>query len=210
MNSKSHADPVERTLAYYDAHAEEFIGRTAAVSMDDVYAPFLALIPPGGRILDAGCGSARDAQEFARRGYAVTAFDGSEEMARRASDRTGMNVLHLRFGEIEWRGEFDGIWACASLLHLPSDELPAALTRIVQALKPGGALFVSMKLGEFEGDREGRWFTDITPNGLRRVMEGTKDLEGIGVWQTADARPERASTWVNVLARRSNRTVPLA
>lgn len=204
MNPKPHSDPVERTLAYYDAHAEEFIGRTAAVPMDHVYEPFLALIAGGGRILDAGCGSGRDAQEFARRGYTVTAFDGSEEMARIATERTGMNVLHLRFDQIEWRDEFDGIWACASLLHLPSGELPVALTRIVHALKPGGVLFVSMKLGDFEGDREDRWFTDMTPSSVRRVLERIKGLEGIRIWETADARPDRASTWVNVLARRSD------
>jgi SAM-dependent methyltransferase len=75
MKPRRHSDPVERTLDYYDSHAEEFLERTATVSIEHLYEPFLALVPQGGRILDAGCGSGRDAAEFARRGYEVVAFD---------------------------------------------------------------------------------------------------------------------------------------
>ena len=135
--------------------------------MEHVYDPFLALMPPAGRILDAGCGSGRDAIAFVKRGFEVTAFDGSVELARLASDRTGLSILHLTFDEIAWRDEFDGVWACASLLHLPSRELQAALQRLVHALRLGGVLYVSMKAGQSEGEREGRWFTDATPSTFR-------------------------------------------
>jgi 2-polyprenyl-3-methyl-5-hydroxy-6-metoxy-1,4-benzoquinol methylase len=207
MKPHQPSDPVEHTLAYYESHAEEFIERTANVSMEHLYEPFLALIPPGGRILDAGCGSGRDAAEFARRGYDVVAFDGSAEMARLASERTGLTVLHQTFDQIEWREEFDGVWACASLLHLPSPQLQTALNRIVGGLRRGGVLYVSLKEGHFEGVREERWFTDSTAAGLRRLLADTNTLDVIGVWETVDARPRATTTWVNALARQSRASV---
>jgi SAM-dependent methyltransferase len=145
MKPRRHSDPVERTLDYYDSHAEEFLERTATVSIEHLYEPFLALVPQGGRILDAGCGSGRDAAEFARRGYEVVAFDGSAEIARLASERTGLKVLHLTFDRIDWREEFDGVWACASLLHLPSPQLQIALDRMIGGLRRGGVFYVQSK-----------------------------------------------------------------
>jgi SAM-dependent methyltransferase len=191
MKRRRHSDPVERTLEYYDTHAGDFIERTANVSMAHLYEPFLALIPQGGRILDAGCGSGRDAAEFARRGYDVVAFDGSAEVARRAAERTGLTVLHLTFDQIAWRGEFDGVWACASLLHLPSPQLRTALNRMVDCLRRGGVLYVSLKEGRLEGVREERWFTDSTAAGLRQLLAGTDALDVIRIWETADARPRQ-------------------
>jgi SAM-dependent methyltransferase len=190
-----------RTLRYYEAHAADFIERTAGVSMEHMYRPFLALIPLTGHILDAGCGSGRDAAEFARRGYEVTAFDGSAEMAKLAFERTGLPVFHLTFDQMAWNSEFDGIWACASLLHVPSEHLEPTLRRIVDALKPGGVLFVSMKLGDGEGYRADRWFVDMTPDALSNVLTAA-GLELFRVWTTSDARPDSAAVWVNGLARR--------
>ncbi len=195
-------DPIARTLAYYDEHAEEFIERTASLSMQHLYEPFLKLIPAGGKILDAGCGSGRDSAEFARRGYVVTAFDGSAVLAQFASQRSGLQVLHQTFDDINWRDEFDGVWACASLLHLRSEEIAPAVTRIALALRSGGVLFLSMKAGQFEGPREGRWFTDTTPMGLRELLTHTEVFESIRVWEAEETRPEITVTWVNALARR--------
>ncbi|MEO5897295.1 MAG: class I SAM-dependent methyltransferase [Vicinamibacterales bacterium] len=195
-------DPVKRTLAYYNEHAEEFVERTAKVPMGHLYEPFLELIPPGGKILDAGCGSGRDAAEFARRGYQVTAFDGSAVLAQLASQRSGLQVLHQTFDDINWRDEFDGVWACASLLHLPSEEIGPALDRIGVAMRSGGVLFVSMKAGQFEGTRERRWFTDTTPTVLQELLTDTGLLEPVRVWETEETRPSVNVAWVNALARR--------
>jgi 2-polyprenyl-3-methyl-5-hydroxy-6-metoxy-1,4-benzoquinol methylase len=76
---------------------------------------------PGGRILDAGCGPGRDALAFAERGYELIAFDASTAMVRVARERVGSRiVVHLmRFEDLNGQSEFDGIWACASLLHVP-------------------------------------------------------------------------------------------
>jgi SAM-dependent methyltransferase len=207
MKPRQCSDAIQRTLRYYDSHAEEFIERTAPLSMEHLYEPFLALVPLGGRILDAGCGSGRDAAEFVRRGYDVVAFDGSAEMARLASERTRLTIRHLRFDQIDWRDEFDGVWACASLLHLPSPQLQTALRRIVGGLRRGGVLYVSLKEGSFEGMREERWFTDSTAAGLRRLLADTEALDPIGLWETVETRPSIMITWVNALARRRDDAV---
>lgn len=196
------SDPVDGTLAYYNEHADAFIQRTAHLPMQHLYELFLALVRERGRILDAGCGSGRDAAEFARLGYDVTASDGSVELAKRASERTGLQVLPLTFEAIEWQEEFDGVWACASLLHLPSPALASAITRLGKALRPGGVLFVSLKKGAFEGTRNARWFTDTTPDALRALLTAT-GLEVVNIWEADDGRPEVATRWVNGLGRRA-------
>jgi SAM-dependent methyltransferase len=203
MDPDPSLDPVRSTLAYYDEHAEEFIARTADVDMRHVYEPFLALLPAGAHILDAGCGSGRDASEFTRRGYQVTAFDGSARLARMAAERTGLPILHLAFEDVAWQEEFDAVWACASLLHLPHAQLPDALSRLVGALKPGGVLFASIKAGAHEGEREGRWFTDTSSDRMRSLLANS-GLQLERVWETEDARPDRVGTrWVNALARQA-------
>jgi hypothetical protein len=126
--------PSELTLGYCDAHAEEFCRRTRDVEMEALYAPFLALLPAGAHILDAGSGSGRDTLAFLRKGYEVTAFDGSVELAKRASAWTGNAVLHRTFAKIEWSQTFDGVWACASLLHLPRPQVADAICRLTEAL----------------------------------------------------------------------------
>lgn len=201
MARESPSDPVADTLTYYDQHADAFIDRTAHKDMAHVYAPFLALVEDGGRILDAGCGSGRDAAAFAARGYRVTAFDGSPEMARRASERAGFPVRSMTFDAVDWQEAFDGVWASASLLHLPPEALRAAVGRLARALRIGGAFFMSMKEGDFQGKREDRWFTDTTPEGLRELLT-TSGLEVVDVWRTAELRLGVTVDWVNGLARR--------
>lgn len=201
MSTSPHSNA---TLAYYDRHADRYAADTVGADMSCLYAPFLDLLPAGGRILDAGCGSGRDALAFHRSGYQVTAFDGSVEMARVARKGTGLPVAVLTFDMVEYGPEFDGVWACASLLHVPRGGVPDVLSRLVRALKPGGVLYVSFKDGESQGERGGRWFTDYTADGLRAELSAVAGLEDVRVWVTADVRPGRGlETWVNALARRN-------
>ena len=101
------------TTGYYDRHAAEFCENTFAVDVRELYIPFLREIPDGGAILDAGCGSGRDSLAFLRRGYRVVSIDASREMVAAATKHTGQQALLLRFDEIEFTDEFDGIWGCA-------------------------------------------------------------------------------------------------
>jgi 2-polyprenyl-3-methyl-5-hydroxy-6-metoxy-1,4-benzoquinol methylase len=89
-------DPLVDTVGYYDRCAADFAAQTADLDLEPVYLRFLRYMPPGGRILDAGCGAGRDALAFAERGYEVVAFDASEAMVTLASERVGHRaIVHL-------------------------------------------------------------------------------------------------------------------
>jgi 2-polyprenyl-3-methyl-5-hydroxy-6-metoxy-1,4-benzoquinol methylase len=195
--------PSDLTVAYYDAHAREYARDTVNVDMAPVYKPFLTLVPCGGHILDVGCGSGRDTLAFLRRGFRVTAIDPSVEMARLASEQTREAVAVLRVQDLNYENEFDGVWACASLLHVPGREMDDVLGRLTGALHPGGICYMSFKQGESEEFRHGRLFKDYTEPGLWQLVQRHPQLTLLRVWLTEDMRPEQSGRkWVNGLMRK--------
>lgn len=193
-----------KSTPYYDERADAFYADSVGADMSALYEPFLALLPAGGHVLDAGCGSGRDARAFLDRGYRVTAFDGSKEMAARASQLLGQPVLHLTFQALDREAEFDGVWACASLLHVPRAEMGDVLDRLTRALKPGGTLFLSFKYGDGEREQGGRFFNDYDEASFARLSAGHPALTPQKVWRTADARPGRAGeSWLAALLLRA-------
>jgi SAM-dependent methyltransferase len=199
MTAMSADDP---TLAYYEDQAETFFAETVDVDMAPLYARFLARVSPGGHILDAGCGSGRDALALRRLGYAVTAFEASPKLARLASAHCGLKVEVRRFQEIEREDRFDGIWACASLLHVPMAELPEVLGRLGRALKSDGVLYASFKYGAGEREHGGRRFTDLDESGLAALVDAVPALAVVETWVTGDRREGReGERWLNVLLK---------
>ncbi len=191
------------TLKYYEENAEAFSEGTRLAEIGGPRELFLKELPEGARILDLGCGSGRDSRFFLERGYRVDAADGSEELCRIASEYAGIPVRQMRFQELDDVGVYDGIWACASILHVPKAELPNVLERIARALKKGGILYTSFKNGDFEGVRNGRYFTDFTEETLRKFWHGVSGLELFAIWATRDVRPGREEElWLNLLAIR--------
>lgn len=194
------------SIAYYDEHARLFFDDTAATRVDHLYARVLAHVPPGGRVLDAGCGSGRDALAFHQAGYQVQAFDGSASMIALAREHTGLAVRHLRFEAVEgpdaFGGGFDLVWASATLLHIPRAELVATTARLVRLLNPGGVLFASFKQGETEREKNGRRFTDMTEQMLADFIAAL-GLERLDLWSNGDSRPGREGEWwVSAVGRR--------
>lgn len=182
---------------YYQQNAQRFYDDTVDVDMSALYAPFLAHLPPGARILDAGCGSGRDTKAFSERGYEVEAFDASPALATRARQLTGKSVEVMRFRELNTVEKYDGIWCCASLLHVPENELSDVMARLARALKPGGVWYLSFKYGRGERVKDGRRFTDMDEALLRKIVAGV-GVEIEKVWLTGDARPGReAERWLN-------------
>src|SRR5450755_3222803 len=108
------------SLNYYDQHAAEFFADTVLVDMSRLHKRFLAHVPDGGLILDAGCGSGRDTKAFIEKGFRVVAFDSSARVAELAAGHTGQRVDVRQFADVTEQACYDGIWACASLLHLPA------------------------------------------------------------------------------------------
>jgi SAM-dependent methyltransferase len=190
------------SVAYYDLNADRFAAGTGGVDMSALYERFLGRVESGGRILDAGCGVGRDALAFAERGYTVVAFDASAEMVRLARERIAdrAEVLQMRFDGAAWREEFDGVWACASLLHVPATDLPPVIRRLRTALRPGGVIYMSFKHGSSERVVGGRRFTDYTEELLVGALAGTA-LTLAEVWVTGDVRIGRiGERWLNAIA----------
>ena len=186
---------------YYNKHTADYIDATIGLDMSKFYDRFLKHLPQGGSILDLGCGPGRDAKAFLDRGYDVSAVDGSIEMVRYAKAHTGLPVLHKQFEDLNFDRTFDGIFACASLLHVKKQDLPDLLTKLHGALNPGGVLYMSFKHGDFEGERNGRYFTDLTEAGLAALLAQVPFI-AIDTWRTSDIRPGRGSEeWLNAVVR---------
>lgn len=194
---------MDSTDAYYRQFAAEFFGSTVGVDMASIRDRFLARLPPRAHVLDAGCGSGRDAKAFAESGLQVTAFDASAELARLASAHCGFEVAVRRFEEVDEVEAFDGIWCCASLLHLPLAAMPATLDRLWRALRPGGTLYLSFKHGSGERVHGARRFTDADEATLRQWLERWPDVQWLDLWLTDDQRPDRSERWTNALATRA-------
>lgn len=144
------------TLDFYAREAEAYAARHA---VSEELAPFLALVPAGGRILELGCGGGRDSEAMLAAGYDATPTDGSPELARQAEKRLGRQVEVLLFEDIDFVDEFEGVWANACLLHVPKPSLPAIFEKIRRALRAGGVVYASFKTGGAETvDRFGRYY----------------------------------------------------
>ena len=189
-------------MNYYDLNAKEFFDGTVDVDMSAHYNEFLDYLPKNASILDAGCGSGRDSLYFKNLGYNVISIDGSLEMCRLASEYIGEEVLHMQFQEMEFENCFDGIWALATLLHVPSNELEDVLNRLKTSLKENGIIYASFKYGDFEGERNGRYFNDF--NEITAVEPFEKlDFEVIKTWISSDGRKGREDEkWVNILVKK--------
>lgn len=191
-----------KTLDYYNQNVTTFIADTISVDLKDTQNKFINALP-GDKILDLGCGSGRDTKYFLEIGLKVTAVDGSEELCKRASDYLGIPVYHMLFQELDLEDEYNGIWACSSILHLPKDELRTVFHKMVTALKSSGVIYTSFKYGEFEGERNGRYFTDFTIELFSEFIKNIPDLKIEEQWITEDVRPgRRDEKWLNLLLRK--------
>lgn len=141
----------KKTLNYYRENTADFVKGTINADMGFNLKKFLDRVPKQGSILDFGCGSGRDTKTFLELGYEVEAVDGSPELCKIASEYTGVPVKQMYFQELDEVERYDGIWACASILHLPYKELKPVLVKMATALKEHGVIYTSFKYGDFEG-----------------------------------------------------------
>ena len=193
----------QETLEFYNQNTEEFVAGTLIADMEDARSRFLACLPSKAMILDLGCGSGRDTKAFLDARCRVEATDGSEELCASASAYTGIAVKKMLFSELNACDRYDGIWACASILHLPREELADVIRKIGIALKSGGVLYASFKYGDYEGMRNGRYFTDFTEEKLKAFWKQITDLQIVDTWISRDVRSDRKERqWINLLAKR--------
>ena len=194
------------TLNFYNNNSKSYIETTLSVDMSHLYKDFLKYIPKGGHILDLGCGSGRDSLEFIKKGYNVTAVDGSKELAVAASKIIGQQVICSKFEDIKLNKTFHGIWACASLLHVNKNHIVDVIKNVSLNLKPNGVFYMSFKYGENEYiDEKGRYFNCYTEKTFNELINRIKDLKVEKIYKTIDIIPERGDiTWLNILCIKVN------
>lgn len=191
------------TLRFYADNAAVYAEHATTPTGQQLDA-FLGLVPAGGKILELGCGNGRDAAYMLSRGFDVDATDGMPELAAEAERRLGRPVRILRFEQLAVIASYDGIWACASLLHAPASSLVEILGRIYRALRPGGIFTASFKAGNGEGhDDLGRYFNYPSEEHLRAdyVASGWKNV--VLETQMGSGYDAKPTEWLWVTARRS-------
>jgi len=187
------------TIDYYQQNADEFFNGTINVDMSNIYQHFTKGLPDNTLILDAGCGSGRDSKAFLEMGYRVEAFDASFEMVKRATDYTDLDVKQAVFDDVTVIDEYDAIWCCASLLHVPEGDLPITLSKLAAALKPNGIWYLSFKYGDTQREKDGRLFTDVNEERLSNLVQSLPGIKIKKVWVTKDNRPKKIEMWLNTI-----------
>lgn len=189
-----------RNIQFYDEHAQQYCRDTADLDMSKGRAKFLAYLPRHARILDAGAGSGRDSVAFLKAGHHVQAIDASPELVREARSR-GVPSQVKSFQQVDDVEAFNGIWACASLLHVPRVELVSVLRRLRRALRPDGVMYITLKYGTGEAiASDGRFFCYHTPEEFAEQLEEAH-LELVRHWNSDD-KPAATPTWVTYIVRR--------
>ena len=194
---------MNQTLTYYNTNAQTFIEGTINVNFTETQNKFITKLPQSASILDFGCGSGRDTKYFLEKGYLVEAIDGSAELCKLASAYVGIEVRKMLFQDLQEVENYDAIWACSSILHLPYIELIEVLKKMEAALKQNGLIYTSFKYGTFEGMRNGRYFTDMTEESFKELLQKLGNLEIEETWITSDVRPGRGEEkWLNLFLRK--------
>lgn len=195
---------MNHTLDYYNKNAQQFSKETISVDFTKTQDRFLNYLTDKGYILDFGCGSGRDTKYFLDKGFQVKAVDGSKELCRLAAEYTGIKVGQMLFEDLDEKEIYDGIWACSSILHLPKTELTGVIGKMYAALKASGIIYTSFKYGEYEGERNGRYFTDFTIENFRKFIQNIDSVKIEEYWITGDVRQGRGEEkWLNLILRKN-------
>lgn len=190
------------SIEFYNKNAAEYFEQTVNIDMQESLDEFKELLPEGSSVLDLGCGSGRDSVYFVTNGFDVTAMDGSEEMCNLASIHIGQDTLCLSFADMNFDEVFDGVWACASLLHVPSNEIEEILQKVIDSMKMNGVLFMSFHYGEYEGMREERYYTEHRTKSLKELIAKFVEVELVEIERCEDGRADSETIWINVVVRK--------
>ncbi len=196
---------MNKTIEYYNKNANEFFDNTVNIDMSYIQDKFLSYLAPGSLILDAGCGSGRDTKYFIEKGFKVTSMDASKKMVELSSNLTGQETIHRGFIDIDEQNAYDAIWCCASLLHVPSYELPIVLSKLESSLRTGGIIYLSFMHGIATWEKDGRRFVDMNEDTLDyNISIHCENLHIHEYWFSKDSRPDRDKSWFNVIIKKWN------
>ncbi len=193
---------MNNTFDYYNNNAESFIDNSFSVNMENLYQPFLRYMKKGSWILDVGCGSGRDSLYFKTQGYHIEALDYSPELVKIAQEKTGLAIRLQSFYDLNEQDLYDGIWACASLLHCERERLSEVTQKLINALKNNGICYLSFKYGENNRADKGREFTDLNEEQAQRLLKSFDNILLLQQWITIDNRPNHSESWLNIIFRK--------
>ena len=194
---------IDKTIDFYNKNAENYCSKTIGIDLTQIYEKFLKYIPKQGAILDLGCGSGRDSLYFLKNGFDVTSMDASIEMVKLSSKLINQKTIHRKIEDIDFKDKFDGIWACASLLHINKNATVDVYNKLLSALKIEGILYASYKYGTNTMVKEERYFNNYDENSFSEMIKNIKSLELIEFWTTLDLRQEgNNQKWLNILLKR--------
>jgi SAM-dependent methyltransferase len=196
-------DRLEASIASYEASPATYAARYYSVDMGSYLDTFVDMLPRGtGPVLDAGCGPGRDCVALHRRGISVVGLDRSSGLLAYASARTTAPLVLADLRNVPFReSAFEGIWACASLVHLGTDGVADALTEFRRAMAPSGVLFTSVPYGigeEWRSDDAGgrRWFTYHTQSRMEELLRA----HGFDVVKSSTDPGAAAGIWINLFS----------
>ena len=195
------------TAEFYSNNAKAYYDDTFANDVNKIRDRFLSALSSTNtdnqHILDLGCGAGRDSKVFIDAGFTVTALEASKELALLAEEHIGQPVLNMRYQQLNAKNTYDGIWACASLLHCPKSQIEYVMQNCIDALKEGGVFYFSFKHGEGERlDDWDRFFNDYTLESLKALISKFVELDVIELWQEAELLRGKDQTWINGLVRK--------
>jgi SAM-dependent methyltransferase len=195
----------KRTLRHYDANAESFSEGTRDHDVSQNIDALLSAMsgPPPLRILEFGCGPGRDLKTLVARGHQAVGLDGAPRFVEMARARSGCEVWGQDFLELDLPpASFDGVFANASLFHVPSAHLPRVLVELRNTLKPRGVLFFSNPRGDNEegwsGERYGCYF-DLAHWRSLLTVAGYDEVEH---YYRPAGRPRSEQRWLAMTWRR--------
>ena len=187
---------------YYESNAERYAAETFSADMSKQYQRFLPLLKNGGKILDVGSGSGRDACYFQKQGYQVTALEPSKNLSREIRKVFSGEIVCSDIQSYQPTERYDGIWACASLIHLQEEEILCFFKKIDMYLNDNGIVYASGKSGISTGEVEdGRFFLEFTEQLVEKILTVNKQLQLEQLWYTEDVSGRRGFRWLNVVLR---------
>lgn len=193
------------TIKYYNDNVDVYARQTMFCPLPHLYEPFGEFLPASSRILDAGCGVGRDTRHFIEEGHIVISFDASIEMVKKCREYPHAYCIQRSFEEVNFKEEFDGVWANASLVHLEKPDATKTISRLATALKPGGIMFISLKEGQgTKQEDDGRFFQYYTEVETKDLYTADGRLSLIKLWKSASAihNGSDQSVWLNILLKR--------
>ena len=187
---------------YYENNAERYAAETFSADMSEQYQSFLSLLKKGAKILDVGSGSGRDACYFQKQGYQVTALEPSKNLGREIRKVFSGEIVCSDIQNYRPTERYDGIWACASLIHLQEEEVLQFFEKIDQYLNDNGIIYISGKNGLSTGKVEdGRFFLEFTEQLVEKIQTVNKQLKLEQLWYTEDLNGRKGFRWLNVIFR---------